>query len=75
MTTARKPMEFSIDTPNNGALVTVPTHREREERQQIGARINASTYRKLKILAVTSGEPVQALIEQAILEFLERSTT
>ena len=80
MTVPRKPMTFDVNTPGNdlppapAAVVAPPSprRREREERQQVGARIRAATYRKLKILAVTQDEPVQNLVEQAIVEFLER---
>jgi hypothetical protein len=81
MSAPRKPMTFDVNTPGNdlpppsaAVPVSVPPapRREREERQQVGARISAATYRKLKILAVTQDEPVQNLVEQAIVEFLER---
>jgi hypothetical protein len=70
-------MTFNVNTPSNDPTppaASIPTspRREREERQQVGARIRAATYRKLKILAVTRDEPVQSLVEQAIVEFLER---
>ena len=80
MTAPRKPMTFDVNTPGNDGppmpvVVASPpsaSRRQREERQQVGARISAATYRKLKILAVTRDEPVQNLVEQAIMEFLER---
>jgi hypothetical protein len=69
-------MTFDVNTAGNdlppSAHVPAASHRKREERQQVGARISAATYRKLKILAVTRDEPVQNLVEQAIVEFLER---
>lgn len=80
MAAPRKPMTFDVNTPGNDVLPTpAPVssppssrRREREERQQVGARISSTAYRKLKILAVTRDEPVQDLVEQAIVEFLER---
>jgi hypothetical protein len=79
MAAPRKPMTFDVNTPSNEPPAPVPLapvhlapRREREVRQQVGARIRAATYRKLKILAVTRDEPVQNLVEQAIVEFLER---
>jgi hypothetical protein len=73
--TARKPMTFSVDTDDiepPSAPAPLAPRREREERQQVGARVRAATYRKLKILAVTRDVPVQTLVEQAIVEFLDR---
>lgn len=75
MANVRKPMQFSVDTLGNEAKRSpvVPLAPLREERQQVGARISAGAYRRLKLLAVARGEPVQSLIEQAIVEYLERA--
>jgi hypothetical protein len=43
------------------------------ERQQVGARVTKATYRRLKARAALAGKTVQALVEQAIDEFLAAS--
>lgn len=45
------------------------------ERQQVGARVTKATYRQLKAKAALSGSTVQALVEQAIDEFLAKTTS
>jgi predicted DNA binding CopG/RHH family protein len=42
-----------------------------QNRQQVGARVTSATYRKLKARAALQGVTVQALVEQAIVEFLQ----
>ncbi len=44
------------------------------ERQQVGARVPKATYRQLKARAALTGKTVQALVEQAIDEFLAKSS-
>ena len=71
----RKPMTF--DLPKSAAApapVTVPKA-DAAARQQVGARVTKATYRQLKARAALSGSTVQALVEQAIDEFLARQTT
>jgi hypothetical protein len=46
-----------------------------EERQQIGARIRATTYRQLKARAALEGRKVQDLVELAVEEFLAKPTS
>ncbi len=41
-------------------------------RQQLGARIAIDVYKRLRVRAVMDGVLVQDLIEQAIIEFLDR---
>lgn len=71
MTAARKPLAFDIDhsppvAPRVSAVKAAPA----QERQQVGARVTAATYRQLKARAALQGVTVQTLVEQAITEFL-----
>ncbi len=83
MTTPRKPMTFDLDTepraqfqppaaPAPAALAVRPARAEATERQQVGARVTKATYRQLKARAALQGVTVQALVEQAIDEFLAK---
>jgi predicted secreted protein len=69
MATARKPLAFDID---RGPPVIVPVVKlvPAQARQQVGARVEAGTYRQLKARAALQGVSVQMLVEQAITEFL-----
>lgn len=72
MSGQRKPMTFSIDpTPKVAAAVM---RAEGVERQQVGARVTKASYRQLKARAALEGKTVQALVEQAIDEFLAKPT-
>lgn len=73
---ARKPLSFDVHRsppapvevaaePKSPALV-----QPAEARQQVGARVTATTYRRLKAKAALEGVAVQTLVEQAINEFL-----
>ena len=68
MAATRKPLTFDVDrsprTPRE-----IPKG-EKEERQQVGARITTAVYRQLKAHAALQGVTVQTLVEQAIAEFL-----
>ena len=71
--TERKPMTFAV-APS--AAAPAPIKRaETAERQQVGARVTKATYRQLKARAALTGATVQALVEQAIDEFLAKPTT
>jgi hypothetical protein len=74
MTPPRKPMNFNLGeaAPIAAELSKLPP-REKEPRQQVGARIPAMTYRKLKARAALQGEAVQSLVERAIEDFLAKS--
>lgn len=41
-------------------------------RQQLGARIPADLYKRLRVRAVTEDVLIQELVERAIVEFLDR---
>ncbi len=72
----RKPMTFSVN-PTPAAPILPPTSipkADAAERQQVGARVTKASYRQLKARAALSGVTVQALVEQAIDEFLARQT-
>lgn len=73
MTAKRKPMTFDVDrspaTPHETAAAPSPKPGT-VERQQVGARIPASTYRALKARAALDGVKVQDLVEEAINRFL-----
>jgi len=73
MTAARKPLSFDVDSAPaarppaaKSALAPAAT----QERQQVGARVTATTYRQIKARAALQGVTVQTLVEQAITEFL-----
>jgi hypothetical protein len=71
MTAARKPLAFDIDrSPPATPRVSVAKAATAQERQQVGARVTAATYRQLKARAALQGATVQTLVEQAIDEFL-----
>jgi predicted HicB family RNase H-like nuclease len=70
MTTQRKPMTFAMNADRR-VPAQVP-RAEGSERQQVGARVTKATYRQLKARAALQGGTVQALVEQAIDEFLAK---
>jgi predicted HicB family RNase H-like nuclease len=71
MTAARKPLAFDIErSPPTPARVPAVKPAAAQERQQVGARVTAATYRQLKARAALQGVSVQTLVEQAITEFL-----
>jgi hypothetical protein len=72
--TERKPMTFSVNTAAAPAPASV-ARAEGAERQQVGARVTKATYRQLKARAALTGVTVQALVEQAIDEFLAKPTS
>lgn len=67
MAATRKPLTFDVD---RSPRTTVETKMEKEQRQQIGARVTTAIYRQLKARAALQGGTVQTLVEQAIAEFL-----
>jgi predicted HicB family RNase H-like nuclease len=69
MPVARKPLAFDIDR-SPAARTPVAKPSAAQERQQVGARVTAATYRQLKARAALQGVTVQTLVEQAITEFL-----
>ncbi len=72
----RKPMTFTVDQPARvpDAPPPAPVPRADEvEKQQVGARVPRATYRQLKARAALTGKTVQALVEQAINEYLAKS--
>jgi len=73
--TPRKPMTFSVGAKAPAPVAPAAAHGEGVERQQVGARVTKVTYRKLKARAALAGTTVQALVEQAIDEFLAKATT
>lgn len=69
----RKPMTFNV---NAAAPASASVARaEGVERQQVGARVTKATYRQLKARAAITGATVQALVEQAIDEFLAKPSS
>lgn len=66
-TATRKPLTFDVD---RSPRTTVETKGEKEQRQQVGARVTTAIYRQLKARAALQGGTVQTLVEQAIAEFL-----
>jgi predicted DNA binding CopG/RHH family protein len=71
-TQKKKPLSFSID-PTPAARVPAAAAAT-DQRQQVGARITATTYRQLKARAALQGVTVQTLVETAITEYLARQT-
>jgi hypothetical protein len=69
MASERKPMTFNLERSPVAVALAVGA-----ERQQIGARVTKASYRQLKARAALNGEPVQALVERAIDEFLAKPT-
>jgi hypothetical protein len=65
----RQPLKFDIGrsppTPSETAKARVE-----EGKKQVGARISADLYRRLKSQAALQGKTVQELVEQAIAQFL-----
>lgn len=77
MATPRKALTFDLPAtaPTPAAVAEKPSPtaaNDKGERQQVGARVTKATYRQLKARAALQGETVQALVEQAISEFLSR---
>jgi hypothetical protein len=69
MMTQRKPMTFDMTAAQR---VPAQVRAEGSDRQQVGARVTKATYRQLKARAALQGGTVQALVEQAIDEFLAK---
>ena len=76
---ARKPLNFSLDTaepvPPPAPAPEAPPRPAKakaapEDRQQVGARIRATTYRQLKARAALEGRKVQDLVELAVEKYL-----
>ena len=74
MTAARKPLSFDVERTGTPKAAK-PGAQAGQERQQVGARVTASTYRQLKARAALQGVTVQTLVEQAIDEFLANHTS
>ena len=78
MSATKKPLTFDADRapatipqPGNPVKAAKVASPPAEDRQQVGARIPATTYRQLKARAALQGGKVQDLVERAITEFLE----
>ncbi len=69
MMTQRKPMTFDM---NASPRVPAQVRGDDSDRQQVGSRVTKVTYRRLKARAALQGVTVQALVEQAIDEFLAK---
>lgn len=65
--TARQPLVFEEEERRP---VAPPKSSNQESRQQIGARVPTTTYRRLKARAALQGVTVATLVEQSITEFL-----
>ena len=70
MAAARKPSILISATPSPSSRVATGKRPPKEQRQQVGARISAKTYRQLKARAALEGRKVQDLVELAIEKFL-----
>lgn len=74
----KKPLTFALpadETPAPAAPVVAPVEpapakTERGALKQVGARVSADNYRKLKSMAALTDTTVQALVEQAIADFI-----
>lgn len=77
-TKKRQPMTFDLDRSPKTAAETNTLQKAVEsktiEKQQVGARITTSKYRQLKAQAALKGVSVQALVEQAIDQFLAKTS-
>jgi predicted HicB family RNase H-like nuclease len=70
--TKRAPLDFrAIETLPALASAPAMATADKEERQQVGARVNKTIYRQLKARAAMEGVRVQDLVEKAIEEFLK----
>ena len=70
----RKPMTFHVAATSPAPVAANAPKAEATERQQVGARVTKATYRQLKARAALTGATVQALVEQAIDEFLAKAS-
>ena len=76
MSATKKPLTFDLDAapaPQQPAPAAKPVREKPqhdEDRKQIGARVNASTYRQLKARAAMQDRTIGDVIEQAVAEFL-----
>ena len=74
MSAGRKPLTFDMDAgPEPRPADTKPSKEAKtkgESRKQIGARINADTYRQMKLRATMQDKTIGDLFEQAVTEFL-----
>ena len=77
MPAARKPLNFDLGNaepvPVAAPAASRPANqddRPKEQRQQVGARIRATTYRRLKARAALEGRKVQDLVELAVEKYL-----
>ena len=68
MAATRKPLTFDVDRSPRAPAES--PRREKEQRQQVGARVTTTVYRQIKARAALQGVTVQTLVEQAIAEFL-----
>jgi predicted DNA binding CopG/RHH family protein len=72
----RKALNFKLDKDpplsEDKSASQVVTATDKGERQQVGARVTKVTYRRLKSRAALQGVTVQALVEQAIDDFLSK---
>ena len=65
---AKKPLAFDINASPRTPAEKIPL--AKDARKQIGARVEAETYRQLKARAAMQGATVEQLLGQAITEFL-----
>jgi len=68
MPAVRKPLTFDGDRSPPRPVAAAPA----QPRQQVGARVTAAVYRRLKAKAALQGVAVGTLVDRAISEFLER---
>jgi predicted HicB family RNase H-like nuclease len=72
----RKRMTFNMDRAAPVAITAAPAVKlDATERQQVGARVTKEKYRQLKARAALTGATVQALVEQAIDEYLAKPSS
>jgi hypothetical protein len=79
MSATKKPLTFDVErapvlSPPPSPMPARPTKAPVEERKQVGARIKADTYRKLKARAAMEGVMVGDLLERAVDDFLAKPT-
>jgi predicted HicB family RNase H-like nuclease len=73
----RKRMTFNMDRAAPVAITAAApaVKLDATERQQVGARVTKEKYRQLKARAALTGATVQALVEQAIDEYLAKPSS
>jgi len=66
----RQPLQFNLDSAPAKAKAGRAPKATDESKKQVGARISADLYRKLKARAALDGKAVQVVLEEAVAQYL-----